>query len=1400
MKLFPPQSIFNKVILLSFFSFTAFSQILPPLIIGSSHTICTVNDSVVLFSQGCFQGTIWSTGSTLEKIIVKNTGIYSAKCIENGIESVPSKNFQIFSNPSGNLLSSNGEFCQNISGKLLTSNLPIDTYSQFYLNNTETFFNSDNSINPLNSGSYFYKAKNIKKGNWILSNSSANSKINDLLFINQNIGFLVDSLGEIYKSIDSGINWSIKLFSNAEILKIFNHNGSILWACGKKGGLYKSIDGGNIWSKINILPSNTSFTFNDIYFTDSNTGWITCNNGIVYKTTNSGLSWSPQFSIGLTYNSFLKFFDPLNGQIIYSNGAIYQTNNGGLSWNNKKNTFNDNITSVQFLDSLNLLIFNKYGTILKSENGGFDWKIIAVPGSSPINNSTIFETSKGWACGKNGTIYFTESTGSFWNNFSVNSSNNFTKIFFLNDSYGWIVDDKGKIFRFEDTEEYYCPSNVLIINPSPESPNIHISECLGFEVQLEVTNCQGNVYWDDGTSGLSKIVSANGIYFAHCQFGSCFSSKAKFSVNSVGANPNINISSGTHCLATNPQLEVINNQNNINFNWFKDQFPLNEANLTITPLDTGKFYLKSFKVENSKTWKWINKKIPDATFLNAQFVSNKVAWGANTVGDLFKTEDGGKTWFFNNFEGFNFQDSKFFNSNSGIFSYIKNSTSYIFKTQDGGENWISYQLAPSQTYVQYLYFINENIGWAVGTNESIVKTIDGGKTWNVQRSIINASHLNSVYFINENEGWASGLNGLILHTVDGGNLWNKITSNINTHIADTYFKNSSDGYLITPSSGFYETKNGGQTWTRRNDIFGFESVLRKFKFIDEKNGYLIGSSFYLLTNDGGKSWKLFNNENTRGNTGGFDVIDDNNLIFAKDNGIQISHDGGSSWNKSLSDQEEEILKINFFDDFYASRIRTTDVGVTINGGNSWMNFKCNNPRQIFKTPDNTLWLCTLKFIYFSKDKGKTWSLSSLSAPSNKIFLKIYFLDNYIGFVIGGDKVIYKTIDGGITWTNITVFYDPYISYSYNDIVFLNYNVGIISTSNGTLFKSIDQGLNWYFFKTVSTSSLNQMQFIDENIGWVCDDQKVFRTFDGGQNWLSTNYQSYFNSFEFTDSQNGYSSIYRSIYKTSNGGTTWELLSSPYYNYRCLDINNNKLFIAGSNSNILKFSFDGDDLCPSNIITIIKPKTPVITSNSSIICNDVLLPIKASNCNGDNIWNNGLIGNTIQVNQTGNYFTKCQLEGCESDQSNIINLTKDQNCINIQINPDLIYVCPKDQIQINVIGCQNGTITWSNGLIGSQIIFTFLGNTILEAYCSSGGNSKISVLSTSDTLINPNQSIERKNIIRANNTIISNIKFVSLNYNQDFQYVSGNDILLQPGFEINAKNVGVFKTEIKKCLE
>jgi photosystem II stability/assembly factor-like uncharacterized protein len=144
--------------------------------------------------------------------------------------------------------------------------------------------------------------------------------------------------------------------------------------------------------------------------------------------------------------------------------------------------------------------------------------------------------------------------------------------------------------------------------------------------------------------------------------------------------------------------------------------------------------------------------------LSIFFLDSDRAW-ANTIGSLYKTNDGGLNWSKIQTKLPEMQlDSIFFLDESN--GWVVGHSGQIARTRDGGRSWEKIFLK-EEFKMRKIVFTDREHGWAVGDNGAIVYTPDGGRTWLGMQAPIPAK-LMDVVFVGKQSGWAVGLSGAVL--------------------------------------------------------------------------------------------------------------------------------------------------------------------------------------------------------------------------------------------------------------------------------------------------------------------------------------------------------------------------------------------------------------------------------------------------------------------------------------------------------------------------------------------------------------------------------------------------------------------------------------------------------------
>ena len=127
---------------------------------------------------------------------------------------------------------------------------------------------------------------------------------------------------------------------------------------------------------------------------------------------------------------------------------------------------------------------------------------------------------------------------------------------------------------------------------------------------------------------------------------------------------------------------------------------------------------------------------------------------------------------------------------------------------------------------------------------------------------------------------------------------------------------------------------------------------------------------------------------------------------------------------------------------------------------------------------------------------------------------IYFVDENVGFIIGGRATILKTEDGGKTWSRKMAMSDTPgrggnprpLRANLMGIQMISETTGFIAGSENTLLKTTDGGESWVGSSErarvgETRNNLEGLWFVSETTGWIIGSfGTLLQTTDGGTNW------------------------------------------------------------------------------------------------------------------------------------------------------------------------------------------------------------------------------------------------------------------------------------------------------------
>ena len=314
-----------------------------------------------------------------------------------------------------------------------------------------------------------------------------------------------------------------------------------------------------------------------------------------------------------------------------------------------------------------------------------------------------------------------------------------------------------------------------------------------------------------------------------------------------------------------------------------------------------------------------------------------------------------------------------------------------------------------------------------------------------------------------------------------------------------------------------------------------------------------------------------------------DFLDENRGLVCGGNKIWKSTDGGQGWVVvfTASDQVtlEEVVWVN------------NNIAVAVG-----FNFASNN-----------------SYIVRTTDAGSSWNTAFINQIS--LLTDIYFVNESLGFICGGNTTILKSVDGGANWTLSLNTNDSDLFSIFFTSADRGFAVGgipgfarVLRTGNG--------GSTWHDSTDGSVSQLLLgVDFPTDSIGYAVGQLGfLMKSEDRGVSWSALNTTTNNDDIldvKFLDKNEGYivggTVQTASIQKTTDGGDTWneEAPSSANGLYN-MDITVGTAYAVGIDGTIVKkgvttsvFSIQNDDYEIKAFPTLVSQNVTVESQNHTI---------------------------------------------------------------------------------------------------------------------------------------------------------------------------------------------------------
>ncbi len=517
-------------------------------------------------------------------------------------------------------------------------------------------------------------------------------------------------------------------------------------------------------------------------------------------------------------------------------------------------------------------------------------------------------------------------------------------------------------------------------------------------------------------------------------------------------------------------------------------------------------------------------------------------------GIVMKSEDGGENWevsFKGGLFGRGLNSICFIDENIG---FVAGDGGWRMKTTNGGNSWTTLSSITNHDLHTILFF-NSNLGFSGGDNV-ILKTTNGGTSWTTY-NIPNES-ISQFQFITASKIYAIG--SKLYKTEDGGDSWSVVNDQYGR---DLKIFNDSTGFILA-NNKIVRSIDSFVTW---EDQPSSQSIsLQDFHWVDQSNCYGVGWDGRIIktTNGGGAPIP-------------FVEFSPEALQSCPDSTISFYNHGVSSYN-----WEWFINGISIASTYNSSYnfSSTGEYSVSLIGSNSYfsdtfgLTITINDPPIADAGVDLILCYGTQDQLNVSGGTGSgttyRWE-PSIGLDNVNIANPTVNVNHTTVY-----SVTVTSSSGCSTVDSIVVFVEDSIEgehWEAEDTVFTQEtmvieftgpNIGYIYCDGGNVFKTLDGGQSWTQLIANSGTSLSDIQFFNPEFGYI-GARHLYKTFDGGKTLIDVSppvFNGYNRSIHFISPDSGYVITknglnHHFIHMTTDGGQSWT--EKYFYHFRLFDI-------------------------------------------------------------------------------------------------------------------------------------------------------------------------------------------------------------------------------------------------------
>ncbi len=241
--------------------------------------------------------------------------------------------------------------------------------------------------------------------------------------------------GLLFRSSNAGQTWASYTITAGNFKSVSSFNDDV-WIAADDSKIYRT-------KKLNsaITPATVGVNnkFRSVFFVDNSIGYVCGEAGVIYKTVNGGIDWTPVNSgiPNVNLNS-VSFLNSQNGIVVGDNGTVYLTQNGGTSWTSETIGTTKNLLKAKYFAD-GITVTGEYGALYMKPNGS-SWNSVNTRIVTDIAGVTGQTFNEVHICGGGGFIRNNKNGDSRFYTFEANPMiANLVDIFYYDSNLGFAV-------------------------------------------------------------------------------------------------------------------------------------------------------------------------------------------------------------------------------------------------------------------------------------------------------------------------------------------------------------------------------------------------------------------------------------------------------------------------------------------------------------------------------------------------------------------------------------------------------------------------------------------------------------------------------------------------------------------------------------------------------------------------------------------------------------------------------------------------------------------------------------------------------------------------------------------------------------------------------------------------